>query len=304
MPEVESVARVANIPDPLIARSGSSDPANFPGSVPERDADDGVAPAAATPGKPQYICARRLDQVQSAWNLVYRRYVDKGLIDENPFRVHTAPQAVGQHACVIYGPSEETFGFTLTMIGDNADGIPLDSVYGERLNALRRQGRSLVEVGLLADRRSSFQRGARELFDMMRWAAYYTLHTHATDIVIGVHPHHERFYMHCFGFGRFAPPTLYPLVKDNPVVPLRLPLREALAETSLPRGLAYVRNNSIPASEFSQRFMFEPEQLRGSIIESFLETRYAVTLQPDTPSPTESSAVPSLLENLLPALPG
>lgn len=243
----------------------------FPGMRPAPETAAAAKPAATI--VPRYMCARRLDQVQLAWRLVYRRYVDKGLIDENPVAIHTTPQAVGRHACVIYGPSEETFGSTLTLIGENAEGLPLDSIYADELHALRSEGRGLVEVGLLADRRRSTQRGAKALFDMMRWAAYFTLHTGASDIVIGVHPRHAPFYTRCFGFDRFALPSLYPLVNDNPVVPLRLPLRDALAEASLPRGLAWVRDNPIPAGEYSQRFMFEPDQLRGSLIESFLAPR-------------------------------
>src|SRR5699024_10577737 len=136
---------------------------------------------------------------------------------------------------------------TLTLIGDNPAGLPLDSVYREQLDGLRRRGRRPVEVGLLADRRRRASRSAAALFSMMRWAAYFTLHVQYTDIVIGVHPHHARFYMHCFGFEKLAAPTRYPLVRDNPVIPLRLPLQEALANQKS-RGADYVRDNPLPAS--------------------------------------------------------
>lgn len=214
-----------------------------------------------------------MDQVQAAWGLVYSRYSENGLIDNNPFAIHTTPQAVGPHACVICETVGEPIVSTLTAMADNPAGLPLDSVYAEPLNGLRRQGRVLIEVGLLADRRRTIRRTARTLFDMMRWIAYYTLYADCTDIVIGVHPHHAGFYMRCFGFEVFAEPTSYALVKDNPVTPLRLPLRDALAEPSLPSGLKYVRDNPVSADEFSQRFLFEREALRGSLIERFLDSR-------------------------------
>jgi hypothetical protein len=65
-------------------------------------------------------------------------------------------------------------------------------------------------------------------------------------------------------------------VRNNPVVPLRLRLLEQLSRDVLPRGLADARNNPIPASAFSHRFAFEPEQLRGSAIAGFLDARYGV----------------------------
>lgn len=129
---------------------------------------------------------------------------------------------------------------------------------------------------MLADRRRSASRGVGALFSMMRWAIHYGLHTDLTDIVIGVHPRHADFYIRCYGFEKFAPPTSYALVRNNPVVLLRLRLLEALAKDVLPRGLADACDNPVPSSAFSHRFAFEPEQLSGSRIAGFLKDRYCV----------------------------
>jgi hypothetical protein len=129
---------------------------------------------------------------------------------------------------------------------------------------------------MLADRRQSISRGVGALFSMMRWGIYFGLHNDLTDIVIGVHPRHAGFYIRCYGFEEFAPPTNYALVRNNPVVLLRLPLLEAMAADALPRGLADARDNPLPDSVFSHRFAFEPEQLRGSAIAGFLKARYGV----------------------------
>lgn len=244
------------------------------------DAENVAAPndtATVPTTTPIYTCARRLADVHTAWGIVYRRYVEKKLIHKNPFGIHTVPQAVGRRACVIHQANSAVPGSTLTLIGDSSKGLPLDSVYARELDALRWKDRALVEVGLLAQSRRGARRGARALFDLMRWAVYYTLHIGYTDIVIGVHPRHRRFYTRCFGLKCFARPTQYPLVNDNPVVPMRLPLREALAATTLPRGLAYIQNNPVAPAVLQQRFRFTPEQLRSSIIERFLASRHAAT---------------------------
>jgi hypothetical protein len=232
--------------------------------------------SAARGGESACFCATSLEQVESAWRLVYERYSQMGLIDENPFAMHAVPSAVGEHACVIWGPEGLDVGYTMTMFRDNPKGLALDSVYAPDLNELRQKGRRLLEVGMLADRRESASRGVGALFDMMRWAIHYGLHTDLTDIVIGVHPRHAQFYMRCYGFEQFAPPTTYPMVRDNPVVPLRLRLREGLAKDKLPRGLADARDNPVPASNFAHRFAFAPQQLRGSLIAGFLEARYGI----------------------------
>jgi hypothetical protein len=229
--------------------------------------------SAVRSSEPPCFCATSLDQVESAWRLVYERYTQMGLIDKNPFGIHAVPSAVGQHACVILGPE---VGYTMTLFRDNPMGLALDSVYAGYLDELRRKGRRLLEVGMLADRRENASRGVGALLGMMRWAIHYGLHTDLTDIVIGVHPRHAQFYMRCYGFEQFAPPTTYPMVRDNPVVPLRLRLPEGLAKDELPRGLADARDNPVPAGKFAHRFAFAPEQLRGSLIAGFLEARYGV----------------------------
>lgn len=230
--------------------------------------------------EPRCFCANSLEQVEAAWQLVYKRYSEMGLIDENPFGIHVVPTAVGKHACVIWGPEGPDVGYTMTLFRDNPLGLALDSVYAQPLDELRQKGRRLLEVGMLADRRQNASRGIAALFGMMRWAIYYGLHADLTDIVIGVHPHHASFYTRCYGFEPFASPANYPLVNNNPVVPLRLRLHEALAKEILPRGLANASSNPLPASEFSHRFMFEPQQLRGSQITSFLKAHHGLDPQP------------------------
>jgi hypothetical protein len=235
-----------------------------------------LARSATRRSEPPCLCATSLEHVQSAWRLVYDRYTEMGLIDPNPFRIHAVPTAVGEHACVIWGPEGLEVGYTMTLFRDNPMGLALDSVYASHLDKLRRNGRRLLEVGMLADRRRSAARGVGALFSMMRWAVHFGLHTDVTDIVIGVHPRHAQFYERCYGFEQFASSASYPLVRNNPVVPLRLRLLEQLARDVLPRGLTDARDNPIPGSAFSQRFAFGPEQLRGSLIADLLNARYGI----------------------------
>ena len=45
--------------------------------------------------------ARSVEEVTKAWELVYYCYCHAGLISENPFEVHTVPQAIDEKAVVI-----------------------------------------------------------------------------------------------------------------------------------------------------------------------------------------------------------
>jgi hypothetical protein len=157
-------------------------------------------------------------------------------------------------------------------------GLALDSVYPRELEGMRRAGRGLLEVGMLADRRRCASRGMKALFSMMRWAVHFGLQNDLTDVVIGVHPHHAPLYIRCYGFEQFGDETSYPLVRNHPVVGLRLRLREGLAKDVLPRGLADARDNPVPSSAFANRFRFEPAQLGGSVIANYLKARYGIEL--------------------------
>lgn len=242
-----------------------------------------------------HTCAKRLAEVHTAWNVVYERYVEKNLICQNPFGIHTVPQAVGENACVIHQANPDASMSTLTLMADSDIKLPLDSVYPRELDAIRWQGRGLVEVGLLASNDHSARRGARTLFDMMSWAAHYTLHIGSTDVIIGVHPHHTHFYRRCFGFTCLAQPTNYPLVNDTPVVPMQLPLREALTANVRSRGIDYINNNPIAPNAFRHRFRFQPEQLRGSAIEGFLAGRHVAGTKRGQAFATTTSETESVL---------
>src|SRR6185437_6195319 len=66
-------------------------------------------PAARNSESPS-CCASSLEQVESAWRLVYDRYLHMGLIDENPFGIHAVPSGMGRHACVIWGSEGQEVG--------------------------------------------------------------------------------------------------------------------------------------------------------------------------------------------------
>jgi len=63
------------------------------------------------------------------------------------------------------------------------------------------------------------------------------------------------------------------MVRDNPVVPLRLRVEGALDHPILPRGLRHIRDNPLPLSLFDKRFGFRHESLRGSRVEGYIRAK-------------------------------
>lgn len=214
--------------------------------------------------------ARSLSAVQEAWQLVYRRYVRAGLILSNPWRIHTVPQAVRPGTLVLRMLISDRLVGTLTVMADGPGGLPLDSVYAAELTGLRRQNRQLVEVGLFAEEylppALSFAR-----LDLMRWAFYGGIYLGATDLVIGVHPRHARFYRRMIGFQTLADVRAYPTVRFHPVVPLRLNIAAALQRQPRPKALEYFAAHPLAPENLADFYRFPPDARTPSDIASFLK---------------------------------
>lgn len=216
--------------------------------------------------------ARSLEETLAAWEIVYQAYRDIGLIDPNPNRIHTAPQAVGPHASVITGVINGLTVSTLTVMADNPNGLPLDRVYAGELTSLRNSGRKLMEVGLFADRRRQLSRSAEALLQLMRYAFYFGLSQDVTDFVIGVHPRHSRFYIRSFGFEPVGSPRTYPAVNNNPVMLLRGDLHDRVSARKHP-ALEYFLGNPVEQDMFDQRFRFDAEEIAHTRLATYLRDR-------------------------------
>lgn len=230
--------------------------------------------AEATTGL-HFDIASNLEQVLDAWRLVYHSYRRIGLVGPNPHGIHTTAQAVHPDSTVVVGCVNGITVSTLSCVRDSSNGLPLDQEYGPELDELRKEGRHLTEIGLLADRREHMARTAESLFMLMHYSIDYSFRGEGTDAIIGVHPRHSRFYTRAFGFRPFGPERLYALVNDRPVILLRLEHEVLNQADPLPRGLRYLRDHPVAEDHYDSRFAFDQQSISHSPIESYLRDRYS-----------------------------
>lgn len=216
--------------------------------------------------------AENTDQVVQAWELVYRSYVRTGLIDPNQSRIHTVPQAVGPNTAVVRGCLSELVICTLSSYLDGPDGLPLDAVYHDQLQAMRDQGKVPLELGLFADRREHLYRSIDALLELMRFGTYFGVHIGATHGVIGVHPRHVSFYTRLLAFDVIGPERSYGLVKHHPVVLLELDWYRKTKLAKPPRGLAQFMKQPVPAEAFAGRARLDSESIAGTAIARYLQS--------------------------------
>lgn len=218
--------------------------------------------------------AENLEDVRAAWSLVHDSYHRIGLIRKNEFGIHTVPAAVQPGTMVAIGTLEEQVCATISAYVDGAPGLSLDEVYPEELEALRAEGRVLMEAGLLADRRRELTRTLGSILELMKHVFYHAIYSGATDLVIGVHPHHVPFYERLFPFHVFTRESTCPSVGGAPVVGLRGDLAEALLMERPPRGLKYFFENPMEPGDFENRAILDPNVVAGTRIAQFLRQRY------------------------------
>lgn len=226
------------------------------------------ADAGHGPNALRFGVATSLADVVDAWRLVYRAYRRIEIIPPNAQGIFTSGWAVGSHVAVLAGWMGARIVSTLTVIPDSGNGLPLDEVYAPQLNKLRDAGATLIEYGLFADRRANLMRGRESLLQMMAWAYHFSMLRDMTDCVIGVHPHHARFYMRLFGMRPVGGPSHYASLNRASVQLLHGSVERSMQER--PEGLARAMAQTMDARRFEERFGFEASIVRGSPIDAFL----------------------------------
>jgi N-acyl amino acid synthase FeeM len=242
------------------------------------DSDNSHPETAADHESPAYASgmdfhvAQSVEHVVEAWKLVYHAYYRTGLVPRNPFALHTHRHAASPGTTVITG---QLHGLTICSISAYIDspeaGLPLDSVYRDQLDTLRNRGCRLIEIGLFADRRDHISRQIGVLLELMRYACYYGVINGATDGIIGVHPHHAKFYTRLLGFETIGEEKSYAALSDHPVVLLRLDWTGQLAAAKLPRGLQYFIDHPLSADVFKRRVELTEDRVANSVIGQYLK---------------------------------
>ncbi len=154
----------------------------------------------------------------AAFNLVYEAYVETGLIEPNRFQMRVTPFHLLPTTNIFIAVYQGEIIGTVTLIGDGELGLPMEGIYGNEVNELRRQGYSLGEVSCLAHRRQQVKQTLPLFVQMTRLMAQHSRHNGMDQFLIAVHPRHAQFYMRFMGFEQIGDLRSFPSVRNNPAV--------------------------------------------------------------------------------------
>lgn len=164
------------------------------------------------------------NELSRALSLVYDSYIEAELVEPNPFKLRALPHHALHTTDVILAKVDCEVYATATIIRDNSLGLPLESIFPDEVDNLRRQKLALAEVSCLADRRGVT---SRELVnELMAFIAQRAKLKGVDRLLIAVHPRHVKFYCRILGFDVFTGMRAYDTVRGNPAIGLFLDLND------------------------------------------------------------------------------
>lgn len=171
--------------------------------------------------RPAIKIAETRDEYEQSFRLVHDTYLRMGYLKEpQPHGMLYSVYSLLPETVIFVAKSYLTVISTLTEIFDTeAFGLPMDIIYKPEVDALREQGRRVVELSALV---TPPKLRWRNLFMLLAQVMYqYSVYRGVDDLCIAVNPKHVKFYKDILLFEDFGPERHYPRV-DAPAVALRV----------------------------------------------------------------------------------
>jgi len=144
--------------------------------------------------------AKTLDEVTSAWRLVYREYLSFGFVNPNKNRM-VSPLVINENSLVLFSSIYHICISTMTCTIDNGKGSGLDDIFPDIMNDLKKDGK-IMDISMFASVRGKADLNSlsRDMIDFIRYSLSYALHNSVSTIVMGINPLCSEFYSKVFNF--------------------------------------------------------------------------------------------------------
>ena len=173
--------------------------------------------------------AMTIDELDQSYRLVHDAYVRQGYMDQVASGIRINIHHALPLTTTFIGKTKDKIALTMTIFPDSdIIGLPMDCIYNEELNRLRKKGRRIAEVGSLAtapDFRNSNQNVPMHGNKIMY--TYAKKYLKIEDLIIAIHPKQKWFYENILLFEPIGELKHHPYVKQNPAIAMRLDLRTA-----------------------------------------------------------------------------
>ncbi|VAX35407.1 hypothetical protein MNBD_UNCLBAC01-831 [hydrothermal vent metagenome] len=106
-----------------------------------------------------YRVARTRQELELAYELVYKEYFKKGYINEDSFKLRLSIHNILPQATTFIAKVENSVVATATVIPNSPLGLPIDDMYTEEISLFRKHNKKFCEVIMLASNTELFRDG-------------------------------------------------------------------------------------------------------------------------------------------------
>lgn len=220
--------------------------------------------------------ANSLDEIKEAYELVYREYLARGYCEANPSKMHYNAHCMFPDSRVFTLRRDGRLLGTLSLIPDSPCGIPLEHLFPQEVARLRRPGRRIAEVSLLALNGEYFKKKTFSLTDFQKLTGSFRLfkvmfdyarfEARVTDIVIGMHPKHEELYRY-LSFETIGPTKSYSNACGKPALPMWMDIPRNISTVSLKHGAGYYFLKDVITQDIlARQFRWNTEAVRDLLL--------------------------------------
>ena len=182
---------------------------------------------------------------EAAFQLIAENYRSRGYKPANGTGLRFTPYHALPDTTTYVARCEGRVIATMSLVLDNVYlGLPMESIYGDKIAELRRANRRIGEVTNLADNGLSIREFIPIFVSLMRLMGQYFLTQGADTWVITVNPRHSSFYrkvMGCVALGERRP---YPTVQNHPAEAYLLDV--PLLKTNVPQMYQQTLGTPLP----------------------------------------------------------
>jgi hypothetical protein len=156
---------------------------------------------------------------EEAFKLVAANYRARGyeVASTKPFRF-TPYNALPDTVTLVAKHADHVVA-TFSLVADNTMlGLPMETIYGEEIAQLRREGRRIFETISLADSGLSIREFMQVFLTMIGLCTRYLDNEGGDSMALTMNPRHKNFYEKVLGYMPLGPQRNYACVQDAPAV--------------------------------------------------------------------------------------
>lgn len=212
--------------------------------IPQDDAVRSIEVAGLSRTITVQIATQRAE-FQGAFQLLAANYQARGYEAPSTKLFRFTPYHVLPDTITLVAKYQREILATLSLVPDTSLlGLPMESIYGPEIGALRRQGRRLAEATSLADRNLAPREFLQVFVAFIKVVMQYHVRQGGDSWVITVNPRHRNFYLKVLGFTPLGPRRSYPTVQDHPAEAYLLDLKRMRANA--PRMFQTIFGETLP----------------------------------------------------------